>query len=121
MGQTLKARRLGQRESPEMSFNSELCALLAASKPFCLPTASQNIPERCLKTGCWIGCGISFVLYVAFYAKPVLPHAFNPVLCEEYELADCRQRLREKVVLLCSNTVLVGQGALQGETCVPSK
>lgn len=90
-----------------MSFNSELCSLLAASKPFSLPTASQNIPELCLKMGWWIGCGVSFVLYVAFYAKPIFPHAFNSVLCEEYELVDCRRMLREKVPFLCSNTVLV--------------
>lgn len=74
-----------------------------------------------MKTGWWIGSGVSFVVYVAFYPKPFLPHAFNPVLCEEHELADCRQRLREEVTFLCSSTVLVSQGAFQGETRVPSK
>lgn len=120
ISQDLKARRLSQTKSPEMSCNSEPPARVKVSCPFCLSTASQNTSENWLEAAGWLW---GFVLYMAFYAKPVPPHVFNPVPCEEYELKDCKQRQRQQQQqkVLCSDTILVRQSAHKGETCVPFK
>lgn len=99
-----------------MSWNSELPALVNVSYPFCLSTASQNTSENCLEAVSWLWV---FVPYMACYAKPVPPHVFNPVPCEEYGLKDCKQRPSKKIKPLCSNVILVCHSAHKGETCVP--
>lgn len=59
-----------------MSCNSEPPALVPVLYPFHLSAASQNTSEYCLETVGWLWV---FVRCVAFYAKPVPPHVFNPV------------------------------------------